>query len=139
MIYSIFILKYILFQSQQKMKQWAKPATQSLISGVLSDLTRSRSDLIVENALLHQQLIVLNRQVKRSLLTQHDRFHLALLARFTRFWKQALHIVQPDTLLRWHRDLIRFYWRLKSKLQQSKPKSSPETVDLIRTMAKESC
>ena len=52
MIYSIFILRYILFQFKQKIKQWAKPATQSLISGVLSDLTRSRSDLIVENALL---------------------------------------------------------------------------------------
>jgi len=55
-----------------------------LISGVLSDLTRSRSDLIVENALLRQQLIVLNRQVKRPQLTQHDRFRLVLLARFTR-------------------------------------------------------
>jgi len=38
----------------------AKPATLSLKSGVLSDLTRSRSDLIVENALLRQQLIVLH-------------------------------------------------------------------------------
>ena len=139
MIYSIFILKYFLFQFQQKIKQWAKPATQSLISGVFSDLTRSRSDLIVENALLRQQLIVLNRQVKRPLLTQHDRFRLVLLARYTRFWKQALHIVQPDTLLRWHRDLFRFYWRLKSKRKQSKPKISPEMVDLIRTMAKENC
>ena len=69
MVYSIFILKYFLFQLQQKIKQWAKPATQSLISGVLSDLTRSRSDLLVENALLRQQLIVLNRQVKRPQLT----------------------------------------------------------------------
>lgn len=77
--------------------------------------------------------------MKRPLLTQHDRFRLVLLARFTRFWKQALHIVQPDTLLRWHRDLFRFYWRLKSKRKQSKPKISPETVDLIRTMAKENC
>jgi hypothetical protein len=115
MIYYIFIWKYFLFQFQQKIKQWAKPATLSLISGVISDLTRSRSDLIVENALLRQQLIVLHRQVKRPLLTQHDRFRLVLLARFTRFWKQALHIVQPDTLLRWHRDLFRFYWRMKSK------------------------
>jgi putative transposase len=85
MIYSIFNLKYYLFQFQKKIKQWAKPNTQSMISGVLSDLTRSRSDLIVENALLRQQLIVLNRQVKRPLLTQHDRFRLVLLARFTRF------------------------------------------------------
>ena len=109
MIYYIFIWKYFLFQFQQQIKQWAKPATLSLISGVISDLTRSRSDLIVENALLRQQLIVLHRQVKRPILTQHDRFRLVLLARFTRFWKQTLHIVQPDTLLRRHRDLFRYY------------------------------
>ena len=80
MIYNIFVWKYFLFQFQQKIKHWAKPATLSLISGVLSDLTRSRSDLIVENALLRQQLIVLRRQVKRPLLTQHDRFLFVLLA-----------------------------------------------------------
>jgi hypothetical protein len=96
-------------------------------------------NIFVEKCPLRQQLIVLRRQVTRPMLNQHDRFRLVLLARFTRFWKQALHIVQPDTLLRWHRDLFRFYWRLKSKRKQSKPKISPETVDLIRRMAKENC
>ncbi len=67
MIHYIFVWKYFLFQFQQKIKQWAKPATLSLISGVILDLTRSRSDLIVENALLRQQLIVLHRQLKRPL------------------------------------------------------------------------
>ena len=109
MIYHIFIWKYFLFQFQLKIKHWAKPASLSLISDVISDLTRSRSDLIVENALLRQQLIVLHRQVTRPFLTHHDRFRLVLLVRFTRFWKQTLHIVQPDTLLRWHRDLFCFY------------------------------
>ena len=56
MIYYIFIGKYFLFQFQQKIKQWAKPVTLSLISGFWSNLTRSHSDLIVENALLRQQL-----------------------------------------------------------------------------------
>jgi len=137
MIYNIFIWKPFLFHLQQHIKHWAKPATLSLISGVLSDLTRSRADLIVENALLRQQLIVLNRQVKRPLLTHRDRFCLVLLARCTRFWKQALHIVQPDTLLRWHRELFRFYWRWKSKGKQNKPKIPPEMIELIRKMANE--
>ena len=52
MTYYIFIWKYFLFQFQQHINHWAKPAPLSLISGVISDLTRSRSDLIVENALL---------------------------------------------------------------------------------------
>ena len=47
MIYYIFVWKYFLFQFQQHLKHWAKPATLSLISGVISDLTLSRSDLIV--------------------------------------------------------------------------------------------
>jgi hypothetical protein len=61
--------------------------------------------------LLRQQLIVLNRQVKRPQLTNFDRFRLVFLSHFTTFWKQALHIVQPDTLLRWHRELFGMYWR----------------------------
>jgi len=75
--------------------------------------------------------------VKRPLLTHRDRIRLILLARCTRLWKQALHIVQPDTLLRWNRELFRFYWRLKSKSKQNKPKIPPETIALIRKMANE--
>ena len=75
--------------------------------------------------------------MKRAQLTQRDRFRLVLLARCTKFWKQAIHIVQPDTLLRWHRELFPFYWRLKSKGKQYKSKIPPETIELIRKMAKE--
>jgi putative transposase len=119
---------------QERIKHWIKPATPVLVSGVLADITRSRTDLIVENALLRQQLIVLKRQVKRPQLTNPDRFRLVLLSHFTKFWKQAIHIVQPETLLRWHRELFRDYWRRKS---QGEPKISPETISLIQKMAKE--
>lgn len=44
---------------QEHIKHWTKPATSILIPGLLSHLTRSRADLVVENALLRQQLIVL--------------------------------------------------------------------------------
>ena len=119
---------------QERIKPLIKPATSVLIIGILSDLTRSHTDLVVENALLRQQLIVLNRQVKRPQLTHPERFRLVFLSHFTTFWKQALHIVQPDTLLRWHRELFQFYWRKKS---QGKPKISAEMVVLIQKMAKE--
>jgi transposase InsO family protein len=124
----------ILLWFQERVKRWIKPATSVLIIGVLSDLTRSRTDLVVENALLRQQLIVLNRQIKRPQLTNPDRFCLVFLSHFTTFWKQALHIVQPDTLLRWHRELFQIYWRRKS---QGKTKISAETIELIEKMAKE--
>jgi putative transposase len=44
--------------------------------------------------------------------------------------------VQPDTLLRWHRELFRLYWKRKSKAQTHKPKVAAETIALIREMAK---
>ena len=53
---------------QKRIKHWIKPAHPGLISGLLSDLTRNRTDLVVENALLRQQLIILKRQVKRPQL-----------------------------------------------------------------------
>jgi integrase len=98
------------------------------------DLGHSHTDLIRENAFLRQQLIILNRQIKRPHLTNPDRFRLVLLSRFTKFWKQTLHIVQPDTLLRWHREMFRLYWRQKS---QGQPKISSETIALIQKIAKE--
>jgi transposase InsO family protein len=137
MIDHFFLWKPFIIWLQHRIKHWAKPTTLLLIKGTLSDLTRSRADLVVENALLRQQLIILNRQVKRPQITNRDRFRLILLAHCTRFWKQALHIVQPDTLLRWHRELFRFYWRRKSKSKRNKPKIPPETIELIRKMAKE--
>ena len=77
---------------------------------------------------------MLNRQIKRPQLTDPDRFRLVFLSHFTKLWKPSLHIVQPDTLLRWHRELFRFYWRQKS---QGKPKVSPETIGVIQKIAKE--
>jgi len=124
----------ILLWLQEHLKHWTKPASSVLVLGTLLDLTRKRTDLVVENALLRQQLIVLNRQIKRAQLTNPDRFRLVVLSHFTKFWKQALFIVQPDTLLRWHRELFGMYWRKKS---QGKPKITAETIALIQEMAKE--
>jgi hypothetical protein len=76
---------------QERIRHWVKPATSTLISGLLSDLACSRTELLVENALLRQQLIVLNRQDKRPQLTNPDPFWLVLLSHFTRFWKPSLH------------------------------------------------
>jgi putative transposase len=124
-------------RAKQYLKQWTKPATATLVTGALSDITRSHADLIAENVMLRQQLIVLKRQVKRPQLTNGDRIRLVLLARCTQFWQLALLIVQPDTLLRWHRDLFRRYWRHKSRHKKRKPRVAPETIALIRKMAKE--
>jgi putative transposase len=116
---------------------WTKPDTISLMLGALTDQARSKSELVAENALLRQQLIILRRQVKRPACTKTDRMLLVLLARAVRTWKQALFIVQPETLLRWHRQGFRLYWKYKSRAAVSKPKIAAETVALIKEMARD--
>lgn len=85
-------------------------------------MTRSKVDVIAENALLRQQLIVLRRQVKRPCVTPTDRLRLVVLARCARAWRDALLIVQPNTLLRWHRSGFRLIWRATSKTMSRTPK-----------------
>jgi putative transposase len=114
---------------------WTKPNTTSLMLRMLTDLARSKSELVAENALLRQQLIVLRRQVKRPACTKTDRMLLVLLARLVRTWKQALFIVQPETLLRWHRQGFQLFWKYKSRTASLTPRISPETVSLIKEMA----
>jgi putative transposase len=116
---------------------WTTPFTSSLPLGTFADLARSKAELMAENALLRQQLIILKRQVKRPVCIKTDRVFLVLLARVVRTWKQALFIVQPDTLLRWHRELFRLFWKRRSKASSHKPKVAAEIIALIREMAKE--
>jgi len=69
------------------------------LAGTLTDLARTKSELIAQNALLRQQLIILGRQVKRPACTRIDRLFLVVLARAIRNWTQALFIMRPETLL----------------------------------------
>jgi putative transposase len=139
-VYSIhtFIkrLIYMCLQSlQPRFLDWTKPATTSLLLGIVTDLARTKSELVAENALLRQQLILLRRHVKRPAFKKTDRMLLVLLARSVRTWKQALFIVKPETLLRWHRQGFRLYWKYKSRAVSSQPRIAAETVGLIKEMA----
>jgi putative transposase len=100
-------------------------------------LPEAKRSAYAENALLRQQLIILKRQVKRPACTKRDRILLLLLARSVRAWKQTLLIIQPETLLRWHRELFRLYWKRRSKASSYKPRVAVETIAFIREMARE--
>jgi len=104
-----------------------------------TDLMRTKSELVLENAFLRQQLIVLKRQVRRPALTWRDRALLVLLASRSRRWQEALAIVQPDTLLRWHRDLFRRVWKHRSrpKRKGGRHPLTEDVVALIKRMAEE--
>jgi hypothetical protein len=113
------------------------PSSARLVVDTLADLPRSKGELIAENALLRQQLLVLRRSVKRVHCTPTDRSLLVLLASRVRAWRHAVLIVQPETLLRWHRQGFRLFWRRKSRTgaATATPKVSPETMALIKEMA----
>lgn len=114
-----------------------KPAATAPLAGTLADLRRSKPELLAENALLRQQLLILRRGVKRPRFQPLDRALLVLLASRVQAWRQALVIVQPDTLLRWHWQLFRSFWRRKSRATSTvrSAKVSAETIALIREMA----
>jgi len=84
---------------------------------------------------VRQQFSILRRQMKRPRCAPADRTRLVLLTRLVRPWKDALLIVQPETLLRWHRAGFRLLWRARSRTASTRPKIPNDTIVLIRVMA----
>ena len=80
-----------------------------VVVGLLRDLTRSREQLIAENSLLRQQLIVASRKLKRPVFKRHERGLMVLLSRIVRGWRDAVLLVKPATILRWHREGFRLF------------------------------
>ncbi len=114
---------------------YLRPSRASPVLVTLGDLTRTRAELIAENALLRHQLGILRRQVKRPQLTKGDRVGLLFWASRLAHWRQAMLIVKPDTRLRWHREAFRLFWRWKTKARKARPRLPQSTIDLIRRMA----
>ena len=83
-------------------KRLLRPArpVATAVAGAARDTVRSRRELLAENALLRQQLIVLRRGVKRPAFGRADRLVMVLVARLSSAWREAVQVVQPDTLLR---------------------------------------
>jgi len=119
--------------------QLPRPFRYSVLLGSALDITRSNAELVAENALLLQQLVILHRQVDKPRFTPTDRLWLVLLARRVRSWKEAILLLKPDTLLRWHRHGFRLFWRFKSRNWGGRPRISSETIALIQQMAREYC
>ena len=67
-------------------------------------------EVALENLALRQQLAALTRTVKRPQFRMRDRLFWILLAKGWREWRTALIVVQPDTVVRWHREWLRRQW-----------------------------
>jgi len=77
---------------------------------------RDRAELAVENLALRQQLAILNEKNKRPKLRPRDRVFWVWLSRFWANWRSVLLVVQPDTVVGWHRQGFKLYWRWKSRM-----------------------
>jgi hypothetical protein len=97
----------------------------------------SRAALAAENIALRQQLLVLQRSVKRPKLRNSDRIFWSWLSRLWSGWRSALLIVQPQTIVKWHQLGFRLFWRWKSRGKPGRPPVDRDIRDLIRRMCRE--
>jgi transposase InsO family protein len=99
---------------------------------------KSRARLEAENIVLRQQVIVLSRKARaRVRLRNTDRLIFVWLCRTFPSILNAITVVKPETVIRWHRRGYRAYWRWKSSRVGGRPKIDREIRDLIRRMSKE--
>src|SRR5277367_6063952 len=85
--------------------------------GALRRAFHSRRCLVLENFVLRQQLAVLKRRRPRPRLDLLDKLFWVAARRFWSEWKQALIVVTPETVVRWHRAGFRLYWKLISRVR----------------------
>jgi hypothetical protein len=128
-----------------------------LATGFVADLFRSRDELLAENALLRQQLIVASRKVKQPKFRPFERGLVVALSSVVTNWQNrtgrvhvvdessevdehdrrssavnAILLVKPDTVVRWHRAEFRLLWKWRSKpTQPRQPRIPSETIELI--------
>jgi putative transposase len=97
---------------------------------------RTQQGLAIENLAQRHQLNLLQRTVKRPQLRGGDRFLWELSSRSWEGWRNPLTFVQPETVIRWHREGLRIYWRWKSRPKRSgRPKVANEIRELIGQMS----
>ena len=94
------------------------------------------ANFTAKNLALHQQLIVLNRSIKRPQIKTKDRLFWILLCLFWRNWQDSLIVLKPETVVGWHKKGFKLFWRWKSRSKNpGRPRINHEIRDLIHQMA----
>ena len=108
------------------------------VLAVLASPFKSKSRLEAENAALRHQLIVLRRKMPgRPWLTNNDRWFFLQMYRWFPSILKVVRIIQPETLVCWHRAGFRCYWRWKSRRRGGRPQIEADLRTLIRRMSVE--
>ncbi|HEX5140104.1 MAG TPA: integrase core domain-containing protein [Dehalococcoidia bacterium] len=103
----------------------------------LRALFRTRRQLVLENAALRQQLLVLRRRVLRRHLKPSERAFWVAMARLLPTWRKVLLVASPDSVLRWHKAGFRALWRWKCRHKIGRPEIPRKLYCLIRRLARE--
>jgi hypothetical protein len=107
-----------------------------LLGCALTGLFRSRAQLEAEILVLRQQINVLRRKSpKRPVFSNIDRLLLVWLSRLVPTTLEALTVVRPETVIRWHRAGFRAYWRFRSRPRGGRPKMPLDIRQLVRDMS----
>jgi transposase InsO family protein len=96
---------------------------------------RTTAQIRLENLFLRKQLEIATRSAPRLKVKPADRFFLGLLTSLFDSWKDSTWIVKPETLIRWHQEGFRVFWKWKSRSRAGRPKIPQVQIDLIRQMA----
>ncbi|MCH6563457.1 MAG: helix-turn-helix domain-containing protein, partial [Myxococcales bacterium] len=110
----------------------------SVLRSVLA-LFRSREEQAIVELTLRQQLAIYVHKHPRPRLSPLDRAFWVALSQFWPRWKNHIVVVRPETVVRWHRDGFRRYWRSISTPGPGRPPIPEETKALIVRMATENC
>src|SRR5260370_36338788 len=108
----------------------------SLVAHILVSPFKTRARLEAEIILLRHQVTVLRRRLPpKPKLTVADRLLFVWLYRLVPSVLAAITIVQPETIIRWHRTGLRLYWRWKSRSRGGRPRIPLEIRRLVREMS----
>ncbi|MBT3487208.1 MAG: transposase [Desulfobacula sp.] len=92
--------------------------------------------LIIENLALRQQLAIMKQSVRRPKIRKRDRLFWIILSRLWNGWKNVLIVVQPETVIRWHRKGFKLYWKSKSQ-KAGRPPIEIKVQRIVKKMIKE--
>ena len=103
----------------------------------LLNFIKSHAQLQIENAYLHKQIEILIRSKNKVKLRKSDKIFMTIIMKLLSNWKKNLFVVKPETVIKWHRQGFKLFWKWKSRNNSGRPKIDPRIRALIHQLAKE--
>ena len=98
---------------------------------------KSRIQLQLEIIFLRKQLEIVARTSPKLRIRHFDRLFFSTMTNLFGGWKNTLLILKPETVIRWHQQGFKLYWRWKSRHKSGRPQIPQEQINLIKQMARD--